>query len=69
MSQKTAVQWLVDEILMPEYGHLPEWVIDKVNEAKEKEVQQTVDFGKRVADHWGMVDVPRKSIEKFLKSE
>ena len=40
MAQKTAVQWLIDEILMPEYGHLPEWVIDKVNEAKAMEKEQ-----------------------------
>lgn len=63
--EKTAVEWLVNEILMPEYGHLPDWVIDKVDQAKEKEHQQMIDFGKRVADYWGMVDVPRESIETF----
>ena len=68
-AKQTAVEWLVNEILMPEYGHLPVWVIDKVDEAKEKEHQQTIDFGKRVADNWGMVDVPIENIEKLLNKK
>lgn len=38
--KQTAVEWLVNEILMPEYGNIPEWVIDKVNEAKAMEKEQ-----------------------------
>lgn len=41
--KQTAVEWLVNEILMPEYGNIPEWVIDKVNEAKAMEKEQILE--------------------------
>jgi hypothetical protein len=40
---KTAVEWLVDELTLPEYGDNPQWVQDAIKKAKEMERQQIID--------------------------
>jgi hypothetical protein len=39
---KTAVEWLADELTLPEYGDNPQWVQDAIEQAKEMEKEQII---------------------------
>ncbi len=41
--EKTAVEWLVQELTLPEYGDNPNWVKVAIQKAKEMERQQIVE--------------------------
>jgi hypothetical protein len=41
--KKTAVEWLADELTLPEYGDNPQWVQDAIEQAKEMEKEQIID--------------------------
>lgn len=69
MAQKTAVEWLVDEILMPEYGHLPEWVIDKVNEANQMFKEQVIDSYNEGTINWDSEKEAEQYYNENFKSE
>jgi hypothetical protein len=57
--KQTAVEWLVEQI----FGdHTSEWQ-KQINQAKTIENKQVIEFGKIVADKWGMIPVPLENIE------
>lgn len=62
--QQTAVEFLVQEI-----NKLTGLTISMdepcVLQAKEMEKRQKIEFGKKIADHWGMVTVPIENIEQY----
>jgi len=39
----TAVEWLAEELTLPEYGDNPQWVQDAIEQAKEMEKEQIID--------------------------
>jgi hypothetical protein len=39
----TAVEWLAEELTLPEYGNNPQWVLQVIQQAKEMEKQQIMD--------------------------
>jgi hypothetical protein len=41
-NNKTAVEWLADELTLPEYGDNPQWVIQVIQKAKQIEEDQIV---------------------------
>jgi len=41
--KQTAVEWLADELTLPEYGDNPQWVQDAIEQAKEMEKEQIID--------------------------
>jgi hypothetical protein len=41
--EKTAVEWLADELTLPEYGDNPQWVQDAIDQAKEMEKEQIME--------------------------
>ncbi len=41
--KQTAVEWLVEELTLPEYGDNPKWVKEVITKAKEMEKQQIID--------------------------
>ena len=62
MAQQTAVEWLI-EMISP-------YITDEkanpfIEQAKQMEKEQTIKFGKKVADHWGMTEVPQEYIEQY----
>jgi hypothetical protein len=38
----TAVEWLAEELTLPEYGNNPQWVLQVIQQAKEMEKQQII---------------------------
>jgi hypothetical protein len=42
MSKQTAVEWLADELTLPEYGDNPQWVLQVIQQAKEMEREQII---------------------------
>jgi len=38
----TTVEWLVEQITLPEYGDNPQWVQDAIQQAKEMEKEQII---------------------------
>ena len=40
---KTAVEWLADELTLPEYGDNPQWVQDAIEQAKKMEKEQIME--------------------------
>jgi hypothetical protein len=38
--KQTAVEWLADELTLPEYGDNPQWVLQVIEQAKEMEKEQ-----------------------------
>jgi hypothetical protein len=40
--KQTAVEWLVEQITLPEYGDNPQWVQDAIQQAKEMEKEQII---------------------------
>jgi hypothetical protein len=38
----TAVEWLAEELTLPEYGDNPQWVLQVIQQAKEMEKQQII---------------------------
>ena len=65
MAQQTAVEWLEEKIIKapkPLYNN----EIDKLFEqAKQVEKERIIEFGRKVADHWGMTEVPKEYIEQY----
>ena len=59
--QISAVEWLIEQICG---DHTSEWQ-KEIQKSKEIEKQQSIKFGKKVADHWGMVNVPLENIEQY----
>jgi hypothetical protein len=43
MGKLTAVEWFVNEVLNPEYGEFPKYIVDVINQAKEMEKTQIID--------------------------
>jgi hypothetical protein len=41
--KQTAVEWLANELTLPEYGDNPEWVKEVISKAKEMEKQQIIE--------------------------
>jgi hypothetical protein len=41
--KQTAVEWLVEQITLPELGDNPQWVQDAIEQAKEMEKEQIID--------------------------
>jgi hypothetical protein len=41
--KQTAVEWLAEELTLPEYGDNPQWVQDAIEQAKEMEKEQIKD--------------------------
>jgi hypothetical protein len=41
--KQTAVEWLVEQITLPELGDNPQWVQDAIEQAKEMEKDQIID--------------------------
>jgi hypothetical protein len=41
-NNKTAVEWLADELTLPEYGDNPQWVIQVIQKAKQMEEDQII---------------------------
>jgi hypothetical protein len=44
MKQQTAVEWLADELTLPEYGDNPQWVLQVIQKAKQMEKKNLYDF-------------------------
>ena len=64
--KQTAVDWFLEELENNDWYWLPESIKNEIiDQAKEMEEDQLIDFGKKVADHWGMVPVPLDNIKKF----
>ena len=40
---KSAVEWLADELTLPEYGDNPQWVQDAIEQAKKMEKEQIIE--------------------------
>jgi hypothetical protein len=40
--KQTAVEWLAEELTLPEYGDNPQWVLQVIQQAKEMEKQQII---------------------------
>jgi hypothetical protein len=38
--KQTAVEWLAEELTLPEYGDNPQWVLQVIQKAKEMEKEQ-----------------------------
>jgi len=47
---KTAVEWLIDELTLPEYGENPQWVLQVIQKAKEMEKEQIIEFANNFAE-------------------
>ena len=69
---KTAIDYIIGELLDNQtYQHDDYVTIDLskdhleylINRAKEIEKEQIINFGKIVADKWGMIPVPLENIE------
>ena len=43
MKKQTAVEWLANELTLPEYGDNPEWVKEVISKANEMFEQQIID--------------------------
>lgn len=43
--------------------------INTISEFLELEKEKTIEFGKKVADHWGMTEVPKDNIEKYYNEQ
>jgi hypothetical protein len=41
-NNKTAVEWLAEELTLPEYGDNPQWVIQVIQKAKQMEEDQII---------------------------
>ena len=41
--KQTAVEWLAEELTLPEYGDNPQWVLQVIQQAKEMEKQQIIE--------------------------
>jgi hypothetical protein len=41
--KQTAVEWLADELTLPEYGDNPQWVLQVIEQAKEMEKEQIIE--------------------------
>ena len=67
--KETAVEWLIEKLSYTTsdgtiISH--HFIINKlVEQAKEMEKKNKLLFGKKVADHWGMVNVPLENIEQY----
>jgi len=59
----TAVEWLAEELTLPEYGNNPQWVLQVIQQAKEMEKQQIKDAYWDGADNF----YEGKSAEKYYK--
>jgi len=57
--KQTAVEWMVEQICG---DHTSEWQ-EQINQAKAIEKQQSIEFGKIVADKWGMIPIPLENIK------
>jgi hypothetical protein len=57
--KQTAVQWLVEQIFE---NHTIEWQ-KQIEQALEMEKNQSIKFGKIVADKWGMIPIPLENIK------
>ena len=75
MSKQTAVEWLQDQFRAfgtitdsnDENTHqLIKSAIDMCERAKTIEREQIIEFGRKVADHWGMTEVPKEYIEQYF---
>jgi hypothetical protein len=62
-NKMTAIEWLIKEI-DSQYPHMnilwKQWMIEQ---AKEKEKQEMLEFGSRVAERWGLTSVEPHYIE------
>lgn len=67
--QQTAVTWLIGELISNKLMALRYDSDNTFNElvakAREMEKDQSVKFGKKVADHWGISTVPESIIEQY----
>jgi hypothetical protein len=48
---KTAVEWLAEELTLPEYGENPQWVLQVIQQAKEMEKQRMIDLVQHLKDY------------------
>jgi hypothetical protein len=68
---KTAVEWLANELTLPEYGDNPEWVKEVISKAKEMEKQHIIDayevtkFGLFAMTDKGILDTANKSGKQY----
>jgi len=60
-SKLTAVEWFAMVTGGWKYASK-----EQLEQAKEREQQQMLEFGKAVADHWGMMPVPMSNIKEML---
>jgi hypothetical protein len=53
--KQTAVEWLQSEIDNKDMGEIPMWIYEFIEQAKEMEKEQIIDFGYDIADDlaWG----------------
>jgi hypothetical protein len=49
--KQTAVEWLVEQITLPELGDNPQWVQDAIEQAKEMEKQRMIDLVQQLKDY------------------
>lgn len=74
MKKLTAVEFMVEEL--DKSNGLTKFVdtcdedykqeiLGIINQAKEMEKRQKIEFGKQIADHWGMVTIPIENVEKY----
>jgi hypothetical protein len=57
--KQTAVEFLVEQIFG---NHTSEWK-QQIEQALEMEKEQSIKFGKIVADKWGMIPIPLENIK------
>jgi hypothetical protein len=48
--KQTAVEWLQSEIDNKDMGEIPMWIYEFIEQAKEMEKEQIIDFGYDIAD-------------------
>jgi hypothetical protein len=50
--EMTAVEWLAEELTLPELGKNPQWVQDAIEQAKEMEKEQIINAVKCYTVQW-----------------
>lgn len=65
--KKSSIEFIVDNLLLPEYGENPEWVINIIQQAKEihkKELESTYNHAM-----WALMDTGHgESFEEYYKN-
>jgi hypothetical protein len=60
MKDKTAVEWLVEQIDNKDMGEIPMWIYDFIEQAKELEKQQIID-----AADWNVTELQLHDGEQY----